>query len=350
LKKSIYFLLFIWSFRGAGQSQGNFTLVGNINADSGMISLYGSGDITIYPKDFNFSPVPVKDGKFQLTGKISDPCQVILILRIGDKPTYISGSFFIERGMQTIKCNVDSLRKVPDIRNSTMFEYLNEYCSSEYQSIATNQDYYFRNTLYRNYLHAYASKHSESYVALWEVARMLKDGYDEQSDSAFEALSNTMKISGTGMLLQDELSHLRMTKTGAEFPKMNTFDLLGKSQDISQLYLHSKYTLVDFWFAHCTACISQFPDYIKIFSEYQQKGFTIIGISNDTSKNDIKSWKEIIKNKSLNWHQYRVTRVATDDLRIVLFPANFLLDGSGKIVASNIDTKQLADFLQDKLK
>lgn len=315
-----------------------------------MISLYGSADITVYPKDFNFSPVPVKDGKFQITGKISDPCQVMLILRVGDKPTYISGSFFIEAGMQTIKCNVDSLRKVPDIRNSTMFEYLNEYCSPEYQSIAANQDYYFRNTSYRHYLHTYANKHSESYVALWEIARMLKDGYDEQPDSAFKALSNTMKISGTGIQVQDELSHLRMTKTGAEFPKMNTFDLQGKSRDISQLYLHSTYTLVDFWFAHCAACISQFPDYIKIVSEYQQKGFTLIGISNDTSKNDIKSWKDIIKNKSLNWHQYRVTRVTTDDLRIILFPTNFLLDGSGKIVAGNIDTKQLADFLHDKLK
>ncbi len=76
----------------------------------------------------------------------------------------------------------------------------------------------------------------------------------------------------------------------------------------------------------------------------------MIGLSNDTSEKDIKSWKEIIKNKSLNWNQYRITKVETDDLRITLFPTNFLLDGSGKIIASNMDTKQLADFLHDKLK
>ncbi len=117
-----------------------------------------------------------------------------------------------------------------------MSEYLNKYRSGEYQFIDTNQDYYLKNVLYSKYLHAYAKEHRESYVALWEVARMLKYGYDEQSDSAFETLSNKMRISQTGVLVHNELSHLRLTKTGAEFPKLNVIDMQGKSRDIS-LYI-----------------------------------------------------------------------------------------------------------------
>ena len=113
--------------------------------------------------------------------------------------------------------------------------------------------------------------------------------------------------------------------------------------------LHSKYILVDFWFGHCSACIGQFPNYIKIVDEYRNRGFTMIGISDDTSAVNITAWKEVVKNKSLNWSQFRVPKETTSNLRISYYPTNFLLDGSGKIIASNMDTKQVSDFLAAKL-
>jgi thiol-disulfide isomerase/thioredoxin len=317
--------------------------------DSGMINLYSRGSNTAFPKDFNFSPVPLKNGKFRIEGKISIPYEVILQLKVGGQFAYISGGFFIEPGVQTIICNADSLREIPNIQNASMLEYLKEYCSTEYYSQDTIKNYDKEMAARNEYLLQYAQRHPDSYVSLWEISNRLKGGFDLQMDSAFSLLSDKIKSSFAGMLIQDDLNHLRLTRTGAEFPTMNVVDLQSKSQEISWGSLHSKYILVDFWFSHCSACIGEFPNYIKIVDEYRNKGFTMIGISIDTSAENIIAWKDVIKNKSLKWSQFRVSMETTNNLRISLCPTNFLLDGSGKIIARDMDTGQVSEFLAAKL-
>ncbi len=313
-----------------------------------MINLLGSGNITAYPENFNFTPVLVKNGKFRIEGKINTPYEVMLLLK-NERQSYISDRFFIEPGIQTIICNADSSRETPNIQNESMLEYLKEYRSSEFQSFDKIKDYNKKKEARKEYLRLYAKKHPSSYVVLWEISYELRDGYDLQLDSSYADLTEKIKSSNLGVRIQDELNHLRLTRTGAEFPIMNVVDLQSKSHEISWGSLQSRYTLVDFWFSHCSVCIGEFPDYIKIVDKYQNKGFMIIGISNDTSAFEITAWKDVIKNKSLNWSQFRVPRETTDNLRISLFPTNFLLDGSGKIIANNMDTKQLSDFLATKL-
>lgn len=339
----------IWCYRCTGQTNDSFVLSGSINADGGMINLYSPGGNTAFPKDFNFSPVLVRNGKFRIEGKIEAPCEVALMLRAGEQNTYLSGSFFIEPGIQTIICNVDSLRGTPNIRNATMLEYIKEYYSGEYQFLDTIKNWDKKMAAKYEYLLQYAKKHPDSYVALWEISHMSGNGYNSKFDSAFVVLSDKIKLSNPGARIQDDLNHLRLTKSGAEFPAMNAVDLQGKRQKISWGSMHSHYILVDFWFGHCSACISQFPDYERIVDNYRNKGFTMIGISIDTSVADINEWKFVIKNKSLNWYQFRVPRETADNLRIGGYPTNFLLDGSGIIIATNMDTKQVSDFLKEKL-
>jgi thiol-disulfide isomerase/thioredoxin len=350
LKKLNFLILLFWFHSSRGQTNNSFILSGTINVDSGMINLYQSGNITAYPGDFNFSPVPVRKGKFMIVGEINATYEVRLYLKVGNQVKYISEGFFIEPGIQTIICNADSSQEIPNIQNTSMYEYLKEYRSKEYYSLDTISNYQKQITARNEYLFKYTQKHPDSYVSLWEISVRLMRGYDSQIDSAFTELSDKIKSSYPGMLIQDDINHLRLTRTGAEFPTMNVVDLQSESHEISWRSLHSKYILVDFWFSHCSACIDQFPNYIKIVNDFQNKGFTMIGISIDTSAVNIKAWKDVIKNKSLNWSQFRVPRETTDNLRISLYPTNFLLDGSGRIIANNIDTKQLSDFLEAKLK
>jgi thiol-disulfide isomerase/thioredoxin len=147
----------------------------------------------------------------------------------------------------------------------------------------------------------------------------------------------------------NDLNHLRLTAIGKSFPSVTYFDISGKRKLISYPALKVKYTLVDFWFGHCSACIGQFPELIKIVNNYKNKGFAMVGISSDTSVADITVWKNVIKDKFLNWVQYRTDDVSIKNLRINLFPSNFLLDSEGIIIAKDLDTRQLADFLQEKL-
>ena len=161
-----------------------------------------------------------------------------------------------------------------------------------------------------NYIKEYAKKYPGSYISLWEIAQNLEYEYDPALDSGFSYLSPGIKKTYSGRQVEDDLGHLRLTAVGKPFPTVTYFETSGKGTQISYPALKAKYTLVDFWFGHCSACIGQFPDYKKIVNNYQNKGFIMIGITNDSSVADIKTWKNVIKEQSLNWIQYR-----TDDLR-----------------------------------
>jgi thiol-disulfide isomerase/thioredoxin len=342
--------MFIWHHACAGQTNNSFTLSGIINADSGMIELLPVGNISDYPKSFIFSKTPVKNGKFLIEGKSGYPIAVILGLSVGRQFTYLSGRFFIEPGTQTVTCNADSLRKIPDIKNVTMFEFSQKYLTTEYVSLDTIDDYYKRSRLKRFYLYGYAQKHPASYVAFWEISRdLMFEGYNKSLDSTFTVLSEEIKSSNTGRLVKEELSRLVLTDTGKIFPNIAVIDIEGKPRRISYNNIRTKYILIDFWFSHCGPCLSQFPDYIKIIQKYRDKGFNMIGISSDSSPSDIEAWKRVINSKSLSWLQYRANKKTMNNLRISIAPYNFLLDSSGRIIAKNIEPKEVSDFLQAKL-
>ena len=349
MKISIIILIFIWYHPCVGQTNNSFTLFGIINADSGTIRLLPVGNISDYPKSFNFSEIPVKNGKFLIEGKIGYPFEVFLGLNVGGQFTYLSGRFFIEPGTQTVTCNTESLRKIPDIHNATMLEYLQKYLSIEYQSLDTIDDHHKRVSLKNIYLYEFVQRHPVSYVALWEISRYLTDGYNKYLDSAFTVLSDDIKLSNTGRLVKDELSHLLLTDTGKIFPNIDVIGLEGKPCKISYSNNRTKYILIDFWFSHCGPCLSQFPNYLKIIEKYRDKGFTMIGISSDSSPSDIEAWKKVINSQSLSWLQYRVNKKTMNNLRIAIAPYNFLLDSSGKIIAKDMEPKEISDFLQAKL-
>ena len=335
-----------------GQKNKPFTLSGTINVDSGMICFAPVGRNSDYPPDFNFSFVQVRKGKFIIQGNISHPMKVNLKVRLNGINIYISDGFFIENGKQTIICKSDTTswnREIPDIHNSTMVEYLNQYRTPEYLSLDTLSDYYLGKKLKIEYLYRYAQKHPDSYVALWELSTELQGGYKRRLDSIFDLLSVRIKSSYAGRLIVNNIKHQALTDTGRIFPVIHVVDLEDKTHTLSFDTLKIRYVLIDFWFSHCGPCLSEFPEYIKITGTYQNKGFAMTGISRDSSQADIEAWKKVIHSESLNWLQYRTDEATINNLDINWFPWNFLLDRSGKIIAKNLDTKQLSDFLASHL-
>jgi thiol-disulfide isomerase/thioredoxin len=353
MKKYIIYLLTVSCYSCMGQTNETFTLKGSINVDSGLIAFYNFGGESEYPSDFNFSFVPVEKGRFLIEGKIHHPTKLRLLMKVNGNVYYVSDGFYIEAGNQAIICKSDTTtwdREIPDIRNSTMLEFLNQYRTPEYRSLDTVNDYYKSKELKRKYLYQYAQKHPDSYVALWEISDRLIGGYDKQIDSAFEQLSGKIKSSGSGQLIRNDLRLLALTDTGRIFPAFLVVDLKEKTRKLSYSTLNAKYILLDFWFSHCSACISQFPEYIKMVDQYNHKGFNMIGVTIDSTRADIAAWKKVIKSRSLNWTQYRVSDwESLNNLRIYGYPKNYLLDRTGRIVAVDLDTKQLSDLLQSNL-
>jgi thiol-disulfide isomerase/thioredoxin len=121
---------------------------------------------------------------------------------------------------------------------------------------------------------------------------------------------------------------------------------LHNSHVIPEINAKTKLTLIDFWFSHCNPCISQFPELEPIFEKYKTIGFNIIGISVDT-KDKIGDWNKAIVTNHLPWDQYLdLDGHQAKSLSIFDFPTNYLLDGTGKIVAKNLEPSQLLPYLK----
>jgi thiol-disulfide isomerase/thioredoxin len=62
--------------------------------------------------------------------------------------------------------------------------------------------------------------------------------------------------------------------------------------------LSPKYTLLEFWAHDCYPCRKQHPDLIKLYNDYRAKGFEIIAIGVETSK---EKWQKAIQQDKVPW-------------------------------------------------
>jgi thiol-disulfide isomerase/thioredoxin len=350
LKRNICCLILLWGFSATAQNEKQFTLEGTINQDSGTMFIYPVENSPSYPNTFDIASVPVQSGKFRFAGKIEGPFEIkYLVMSAGGENKYLSGSFYIEPGIQTIICHVDSLREIPEIHNASMTEFTQKFLTPAYYDFDNIQNWEESKRARRNYIYEYAKENPESYVALWEIGFALDRGYNKQLSLAYDALSEKIRNTNTGRIIKKDLYQMSLIDTGQVFPTLAVLDSSTGARQLSFTKTGSKYTIVDFWFSHCGPCLGQFPNYLKLFNLYRNKGFNIVGISNDSSKNDVDAWKKVIQSHGLVWTQYRTGPEVITNLRITGYPTSFLLDGSGKIVAKDLDTNQLAEFLKMKL-
>jgi thiol-disulfide isomerase/thioredoxin len=136
--------------------------------------------------------------------------------------------------------------------------------------------------------------------------------------------------------LQDALA------IGANFPGFFVTDVMG--QTLSVASHKGKVVLIHFWATWNMPSRMELADIIDTYQKYHPQGFDIISISLDQDKAQLLSF---IKSESMTWPEYFDGRRWDNKLvvkyGIQAIPANFLLDGEGKIIGKNLrgdDLKQ----------
>jgi thiol-disulfide isomerase/thioredoxin len=124
----------------------------------------------------------------------------------------------------------------------------------------------------------------------------------------------------------------------------------GGTLPLKQL-IGKKLTLVDIWASWCAPCRKENREVLlPLWNKYKDDGLQIIAYSID---NDQSSWVEAIRKDDAAWlHASHLTGDATpfmNAIRITTIPANFILDGEGKIIAKNLYGDALKDFVKAQL-
>jgi peroxiredoxin len=149
-------------------------------------------------------------------------------------------------------------------------------------------------------------------------------------------------------MLRAHADILRNVAIGKTAPEIVLNDTAGKSVKLSSL--KGKYVLVDFWASWCGPCRAENPNVVKAYKKYNEKGFTVFGVSLDENR---EKWLAAIKKDGLTWSHVSDLKgwanVAAKQYAVMGIPANFLLDKEGKIIASNLRSEDLGKKLEEVL-
>jgi peroxiredoxin len=111
--------------------------------------------------------------------------------------------------------------------------------------------------------------------------------------------------------------------------------------------LKGKVVLLDFWASWCGPCRASNKDLVKLYSKYKSKGFEILGVSLDEEKT---KWKNAIKQDKINWLQvndnggWEAKTAASWNINSI--PTSFLIDKDGKLLAMDLEGKELEKALK----
>ncbi|MEO5892173.1 MAG: TlpA disulfide reductase family protein [Ferruginibacter sp.] len=103
-----------------------------------------------------------------------------------------------------------------------------------------------------------------------------------------------------------------------------------------------KVVLIDFWASWCAPCRASNPSIVRLYNKYKAKGFVVMGISLDTEKS---AWLKAVAHDKIKFIQVSDLKEwnspAAEKYGVEQIPNSFLIDKTGKIVAIDLEGKEL---------
>ncbi len=364
MKKFLITCISLLFLLACSQKQSSYTISGQLDGiDTGKIKLQKRSE----RKFVTIDSTQIEQGNFTFTGNISSP--EMYYLKIDNKKELIN--FFAEASEIFIKGHIDSLNQIYVTGSETQ----NQLNTAGYQlkSFAERQQ-----ELYKQYLEARNNK-DETLIAeignKWdqltnEKNEKIKEIVAENSSNvvgpflvlenllhvlSFEELKSitdnfdaSIKDSKYVKKLKERVETLSKVQIGKTAPDFTLDTPEGKSLSLSSL--KGKYLLIDFWASWCAPCRQENPQVVKLYNDYKDKNFTILGVSLDTEK---ENWTKAIEDDGLTWHHVSDLQgwdnAAADLYGVRSIPHTVLLDPEQKIIAKNLRGEELRNKISELL-
>ncbi|HEC43247.1 MAG TPA: AhpC/TSA family protein [Bacteroides sp.] len=362
MNKVIVFLSALFLLSACG-SQSGYKLKGTIE---------GAADVTVYlqqriDKEYvSIDSVITVDGTFEFSGKVEIPD--VYYISIPDKRG--NAMFFLENSSIYLTAHADTLW-TPDIKGSAVHD---EYLAYE-ESIDAIYDKL--NALWEEFKAAemagdtaiaselestmddiyegieerqktFIDENSSSFVAPFIVQSL---HYGKEADEIQEMLNKldpALEATTLVSSMRKRVEVLKMVAIGEIAPDFIQADPEGNP--VQLISLRGNYLLIDFWAAWCGPCRRENPNIVAAYQKYHEKGFDVLGVSLDNSKED---WLKAIQDDNLTWNHVSDVKGWSNEAAqmygISSIPSSLLIDPDGKIIAKNLRGEDLHAELEKLL-
>lgn len=137
-------------------------------------------------------------------------------------------------------------------------------------------------------------------------------------------------------------------RQGYDAPEIALPTVKGDTVRLSSL--KGKVVLLDFWASWCGPCRVANKGLSKIYQKFKTKGFEIYSVSLDDDKN---KWVSAIKKDKISWLQVNDgggwNANTAVQWNINAIPTSYLVDKDGKLLAMDLEGKELEKALKDLL-
>ena len=137
-------------------------------------------------------------------------------------------------------------------------------------------------------------------------------------------------------LQEDQQAKLdNLIPVGSEAPDFSQASPEGKKIALSDL--RGKVVLIDFWASWCRPCRMEMPNVKKVYEQYHNKGFEILGVSLDKDKG---AWTGAIQQDGLPWKHVSDlafwNNAVAQQYGVSSIPYTVLVDRDGKVLGKNL--------------
>ncbi len=195
-------------------------------------------------------------------------------------------------------------------------------------------------------LKSYANKIKPSLAVFYGISSLNPEDHFEFYDSLAIYYSENLP---KHMFTKDLVSRVESLKglvEGATAPEISLPSPSGEIITLSSL--RGNYVLIDFWAAWCKPCRMENPNVVRVYNQYKDKNFEILGVSLDREK---EAWVNAIAADGLIWKHVSDLKYfnseAASAYKINSIPATYLINPDGKIIAKGLRGPSLEKKLQE---
>jgi peroxiredoxin len=337
----------------------------------GHINGLADGEVYLAFGTYKYMPadtVQVKEGNFEFTDSISEPCYGMLF----NHDFTLKVDLLIDKGAVSINGDIDNPYDIV-VKGS---QAVNEYAAYNLALSNTRKPV---QEIYEKWISSYNSgdsdgvrkfrpqffaardkqgeeavklqldfikNHADNIGSAWELFHYLNEKTLDKSKTMYDAFSNDLKNSEQGKEVSNRIATLSRIEVGNYAPKFTQNSVNDK--EITLASYKGKYVLLEFWASWCGPCRAESPNVLKAYNKYKDQGFDVLSVSLDHEK---KNWEAAIQKDGLLWTQVSDLKGWKNEVAtlygVQAVPTNFLIDPSGKIIAQNLRGEDLNKALQN---